>query len=138
MARTYNEVWLSGLVVAIDDLRGSPRLVRLVLETDRKAEDGVTDQHPVLCSGRLALFIVQHVEHGGRLWIEGELQRQHGTDAAGVVVVAREAVLLSAPEPELERLCMVCGDPVDGEGEGYCTAHMSVGEMDDRTWESWP
>lgn len=28
--------------------------------------------------------------------------------------------------------CVICGDPVDGEGEGYCTAHVSVGEMDAR------
>lgn len=32
--------------------------------------------------------------------------------------------------------CRVCGGPVDGPDEGYCTQHMAVGEMDSRHGEA--
>ena len=78
MARTINKVELLGRVGTEPEMKYTPNgtaVTQLRLATDRRRQDGETeaDWHSIVCWGKVAEAVNQHVGKGDRIYVAGRL-----------------------------------------------------------------
>jgi single-strand DNA-binding protein len=112
MTFTFNRVELIGRVGNAPDVRFNPAgeaMTRFPLATDRPAKPGAaaeTDWHQVMCFGRLAEFVGQHVHKGRLLFVAGRLsywtyEGREGETRRRAEVIASEVILLDRPPADV-------------------------------------
>ncbi len=104
MSRTINKVELLGRVGTDPEMRYTPSgtaVAELRLATDRRRQNGETtaDWHTVVCWGKLAEAVNQHVGKGGRIYVAGRLaqnawETEDGQRRSKTEIHAEEVVFL--------------------------------------------